>query len=247
MPPAPPPRQPSQKRPVFCKRHAGGGCGSAFKTGVAIMKSKVTGVGASKAVMGGSLALLLCASGAPPDAIPYPTPGVVNPRVYTFTADATGDVVAYFAGSSADITAELGLQVNGVSTGVFGLNNHSSAVGASLNLGHANAGDVLTFVLRPTNTYRWLATDAFSNPALNATYDGGVGIQHVYATPYTATSPIIDAIPVGTFVAWEDLPGVHHPDFDYNDLTFVITNVSVSAEIAQFEKARPQVRVARIF
>ena len=201
------------------------------------MKSKLAGVGASKAVMGASLALLLCASGAPPDAIPYPTPGVVNPRVYTFTAHATGDVVAYFAGSSADITTELGLQVNGVSTGVFGLNNHSSAVGASLNLGHANAGDVLTFVLRPVcPCYSWLATDAFSNPALNATYDGGVGIQHVYATPYTATSPIIDAIPVGTFVAWEDLPGMAHPDFDYNDLTFVITNVSVSAEIAQFEQ-----------
>jgi len=41
---------------------------------------------------------------------------------------------------------------------------------------------------------------------------------------------------VGTFVAWEDLPGIQHPDFDYNDLTFVITNVSVSAEIAQFEQ-----------
>src|SRR5262249_60730346 len=118
-------------------------------------------------------------------------------------------------------------------TGVFGLNNHNTAVGVSLNLGPAKAGDILTFVLRTISPN---IGDAFSNPALNATYDGGAGIQHVYSTPYTATSPIIDSIPVGTFVAWEDLPGMAHPDFDYNDLTFVITNVSLSAEIAQFEQ-----------
>jgi hypothetical protein len=183
------------------------------------------------AVMGASVALLLCGLGASAraDAIPYPTPGVVNPVVYTFTASVTGDVVAYFAGSSAGFTEELGLQVNGVSTGVFGLNNHSTALGVSLNLGHANAGDILTFVMRTISPD---IGDAFSNPALNGTYDGGVGIQHVYSTPYTATSPIIDSIPVGTFVAWEDLPanrpGISQPDFDYNDLTFVFTNVAVN-------------------
>jgi hypothetical protein len=194
------------------------------------MESKLVGVGTSKAVMAASLALLLCGLGASAraDAIPYPTPGVVNPVVYTFTAGATGDVVAYFAGSSAGFTEELGLQVNGVSTGVFGLNNHSSALGESLILGHANAGDILTFVLRTISPD---IGDTFSNPALNGTYDGGVGIQHVYSTPYTATSPIIDLIPVGTFVGWEDLPanrpGISHPDFDYNDLTFVFTNIAV--------------------
>jgi hypothetical protein len=43
---------------------------------------------------------------------------------------------------------------------------------------------------------------------------GGVGIP-----PYTATSPIIDTMPVGTFVAREDLTanrtGNQRPDFDY--------------------------------
>ena len=190
------------------------------------MKSKLAGVGASKAVMGASLALLVCglAASARADAIPYPTFGVVNPVVYTFTAGAAGDVVAYFAGASAGFTEELGLQVNGVSTGVFGLNNHTSNVGDSLNLGHANAGDILTFVLRTISPN---IGDAFSNPALNGTYDGGVGVQHVYSTPYTATSPIFDSIPVGTFVSWEDLPANQSPDFDYNDLSFVFPNVSI--------------------
>jgi len=197
------------------------------------MKSKLAGVGASKAVMGASLALLLCglAASARADAIPYPTPGVVNPVPYTFKAAATGDVVAYFAGSDADFTEELGLQVNGVSTGVFGLNNHNTAVGVSLNLGPANAGDILTFVLRTISPN---IGDGFSDPTLNGTYDGGVGIQHVYATSYTATPPI-DSIPAGTFVAWEDLPanrpGFSHPDFDYNDLTFVFTNVTVNVPV----------------
>src|SRR5262249_16699316 len=129
---------------------------------------------ASKAIMAASLALLLCGLGtsARADAIPYPTPGVVNPATYTFTAVTTGDIVAYFAGSTAAFTNTLGLQVNGVSTGIFGLNNHTSAVGESLNLGHANAGDVLTFVMRVGGV-----VDVFSNPALNATYDGGIGTQ----------------------------------------------------------------------
>jgi hypothetical protein len=177
--------------------------------------------------MGASLALLLCGLGtsARADAIPYPTPGVLNPATYTFTAVATGDIIAYFAGSTASFTNTLGLQVNGVSTGIFGLNNQTSAIGQSLDLGHANAGDVLTFVMHNVSPG---IGDLFSNPALNAPYDGlAVGTQHVYSTPYTATSPIFDSIPVGTFVSFEDLP-FPQSDLNYNDLDFVFTNVAVT-------------------
>ena len=174
---------------------------------------------ASKAVMGASLALLLCGSGtsARADAIPYPNAGTLNPAVYNFTATATGDIIAYFAGSVATFTNELALMVNGVSTGVQGLNNHTSALGQSLDLGHANAGDTLTFVMVNINPG---IGSLYSNPAMNAAYDGlAVGTQHVYSTPYTATSPII---PVGTFVSFEDRP--FPSDFNYNDLDFVFTN-----------------------
>ena len=81
---------------------------------------------ASKAIMGASLALLLCGSGtsARADVIPYPTAGVVNLAGYTFTATATGNITAYFAGASASNTSDLGMLVNGVSTGLFGLQNN---------------------------------------------------------------------------------------------------------------------------
>jgi hypothetical protein len=179
-----------------------------------------------KAMTGASLALLLStlASGARADAIPYQTPGVLNPAVYTFTALATGDIIAYFAGSTASFDNRLGLLVNGVDTGIVGLDNHASALGQSLDLGHANAGDTLIFVLHNLS----LGQLAYSNPTMNATYDGLlVGTQHVYSTLYTATSPIIDSITNGTFVSWEDLP-FPRSDLNYNDLDFVFTNVSVS-------------------
>jgi hypothetical protein len=162
------------------------------------------------------------------DAIPYPTVGTPNSAVYSFTAAATGHIVAYFAGSTASYDNELGLLVNGVSTGVIGLDNHRSFLGQDLDLGPANAGDSLTFVLQNNS----LGMDAYSDPALNVSYDsdGSNGHQHVYSTPYTATSPIIDACPAGTFVAFEDL---QYPasNFDYNDEDFIFT-ILILAETA---------------
>src|SRR5689334_19646892 len=101
------------------------------------------------------------------DAIPYPNSGTLNPVTYTFTASANGDITAYFAGSTASYDNELGLLVNGVSTGIVGLDNHSSALGASLDLGSVHAGDVLTFVL----VNHTLGMNAYSDPSLNVSYD----------------------------------------------------------------------------
>jgi hypothetical protein len=167
---------------------------------------------AKKTITGASLALLLCgfANTARADLIPYPTPGLVNPVTYTFTAVSTGDIIAYFAGSTASFTNELGMMVNGGPVGSFGLNNHLSALGQSFDLGPVNAGDTLTFVMH--NLIPGLG-DLYSDPSLNGPYDGGPGgIQHVYSTPYTATSPIIDSIPVGIFVSFEDLRAYGPPN-----------------------------------
>src|SRR5476651_1204844 len=81
------------------------------------------------------------------DLIPYPNSGTINPTVYTFTAANTGNITAYFAGSDAGYESVIGMLVNGVSSGVTGLDNHASTVGQSLNLGSVNAGDVITFEL----------------------------------------------------------------------------------------------------
>jgi len=181
----------------------------------------------SKAIAGAALALLLCGLGtvARADAIPYPNAGTPNPESYSFTAGATGEIIAYFAGGGAAFDLQLGLLVNGVDTGVFGLDNKTSMIGQSLPLGHANAGAALTFVLN--NTDGDIIKKAYSDPTMNVSYDidGSRGHQHVYSTSYTATS--LNSIPVGTFVSWAD-QAFPKGDFSYNNLDVVLTNVSVS-------------------
>src|ERR1700744_4685223 len=80
--------------------------------------------------------------------IPYPFSGIPNPVTYSFTAQNTGDIMAYFAGSTASYEETLGMLDNGVlASGGFGLDDHSSSLGQSFDLGHVNAGDKLTFVV----------------------------------------------------------------------------------------------------
>jgi hypothetical protein len=119
----------------------------------------------------------------------------------------------------------LGMLDNGVPTSAgFGLNNHASVVGQSFDLGAVTAGDALTFVLDSLS----LGAMAYSNPSLNSSYDtdGSKGHDHVYATGYTSTPPIA-SIPNGTYIGFED-ESFPASDFNYNDETFVFTNVSTA-------------------
>src|SRR5207248_7546917 len=108
------------------------------------------------------------ASALSADVIPYANPGIENPVKYTFTALNSGPITAYFAGSTAGFTNTLGLNINGVSTGIFGLNNQTSLLGASLVLGNATAGDTLVFVMHNVSPG---IGDVYSDPTLNVTYD----------------------------------------------------------------------------
>lgn len=149
------------------------------------------------------------------DAIPYPNPGIIAPT-NTFTAAASGDVIAYFHGSTASYNNQLGLFVNGVQIGGWGLDNHSSNFGDVYDFGHVDAGQTLTFALRVLTTGYTLYSDPSMNPD---------GINHTYATPYTSDDNSNVRIPPGTFVAFEDqLFG--HSDLNYNDEDFVFTNVA---------------------
>lgn len=161
------------------------------------------------AILSGALfAAVLGISAVKADVIPYPNPGTTNPATYNFTAQGTGEVVAYFYNFDASYFETIGLLVNGVSTGITGLNNHTSSFGQSLDLGFAHTGDTLVFSLHVLTT-----GDVFySNAALNT--DGG--FHHVYATPYSGGG----GIPAGTFLAFEDING--GGDRDYNDTSFVI-------------------------
>jgi len=151
--------------------------------------------------------------------IPYPTPGVENTELYTFTATASGTIDAYFFANAAAFTNELRMLVNGVDTGVQGLNNQTSVYGDMLSMGTVNAGDVIVFVmvnLAPGGIGPW-----YSDKSLNSD-----GVNHVYSTDFAGAG----AVPGGTYVSFEDLP--NGGDFNYTDLAFVFTNISTSTGVS---------------
>ncbi|MGB6349527.1 MAG: hypothetical protein WBG10_05800 [Pseudolabrys sp.] len=158
--------------------------------------------------------------------IPYPNRGFENSETYTFTAINDGAVTAYFAGSAAGFSEVLGMTVNGISTLITGLNDHSSHIGDSLVLGNVHAGDKIVFfdqVIDRPNPDTW-----FSDPALN----GGDG-QHVYSTLYDGLTDSILHVPAGVispgvYVGFEDLRSRLGSNFDYLDETFVVTNVATN-------------------
>ncbi len=142
----------------------------------------------------------------------YPSSGTVNPVDYAFTAAATGNIVAYFAGHSAGYTNFLRLEVNGVDTGLEGLNNQITAPGTSFDFGPVNAGDQLVFKIRVSNTGNYF----YSKRSMNAD-----GITHIYSDSYAGGD---FGIPAGVYVGFEDI--LNGGDKDYDDLRFVFTNVA---------------------
>jgi hypothetical protein len=159
--------------------------------------------------------------------IPYQNPGHLAPTT-TFTANATGEVTAYFAGSSAgdNDTIELWDVTQNTFSG-FMLPNHSSTVdGVGINMLSVNAGDKLVFIL--DNVSEGQYEDSVNNSGTPATWSND-GYNHAYATSYTGgISGLPDSlIGVGTYVGMEDL-SYAVSDLDYNDDTFVFTNVGIS-------------------
>jgi hypothetical protein len=147
-------------------------------------------------------------------AIPYPDIGTpIAIPSYDFTASSTGNITAYFYTSDAADTEEVSMLVNGVKTGIFGLNNHTSAVGEAFNLGAVTAGDKIEFFISDLST----DVDWYSNAA-----DNSDGFNHAYATAYAGG---YSGIPVGTYVGFEDRAS---GDYDYNDDQFVFTDVASS-------------------
>lgn len=154
---------------------------------------------------------------------PIPYPDVGNPApANSFVAAADGEVTAYFYGSDASYASMIGLWVNGVSTGLYGLMNHMSAYGDTFFLGDVSAGDELIFELKvlPTGS-SWYSVAAFNSD----------GNNHTYSTDFDG----FGAVPAGTYVSFEDLPGLG--DLDYNDHQFVFSNVRSSTVPEPFSLA----------
>jgi hypothetical protein len=147
-------------------------------------------------------------------AIPYPSIGTpIAIPSYDFTAASTGNITAYFYTSNAGDTEEVSMLVNGVKTGIFGLNNHTSAVGEEFNLGAVTAGATIEFFISDLST----DVDWYSDAA-----DNSDGYNHAYATANTGG---YFSIPAGTYVGFEDRA---FGDYDYNDDQFVFTDVASS-------------------
>lgn len=156
-----------------------------------------------------SSCLALSAQAGP---IPYPDVGTEAPG-NTFSAAADGDITAYFFATSASYVSRIGVWINGIAPVIYGLKNNESAYGDSLVLGTASAGDSLVFELQVQNTdSSWYSVAWFNSDLKN----------HTYSTDFGGDA----LIPMGTYVAFEDLPELG--DLDYNDHQFVFTNISTS-------------------
>jgi hypothetical protein len=149
-------------------------------------------------------------------AIPiYPNPGSQNNVLYTFTAATSGNVLAYFAGVAGGFTQVLGLRINGVDSGINGLNNQMTAPGTSLDFGPVTAGDLLTFYITDPDS----GISIFSDRSLNFG-----NVNHVWSTGFSDGD---FGIPNGQFIVFEDLVG--GGDFNYADHGFVVSNIETLA------------------
>lgn len=101
-------------------------------------------------------------------------------------------------------------------TSAYFFNNQTTAAGAQVDFGHVNAGDTLIFELFDSTLNQVFASDA------NFSSDG---VNHGYVTAYAGGTLNGAAIPTGTYVGMEDLDK-SNADFNYNDDSFVFTNVN---------------------
>ncbi len=147
------------------------------------------------------------------DQIPYSPAGTIAATV-PLTANATGHVTGYFYSANASDTDYVQLVdvTTGTSSGWI-FNNQSTPVGTSADFGLVNAGDILMIELENVS----LGNEIFSSNPL----DSADGVNHAYITSFSGGG----GIPAGTFVGMEDLPN-GSSDFDYNDDSFVFTNIA---------------------
>jgi hypothetical protein len=128
-------------------------------------------------------------------------------------------LVGYFDGSSAAYDNQIAVFVNGVQLGGYSLDDHSSAVGQSVNFGHVNAGDSIVFALNVLSEGYKL----YSNAAMNSD-----NMNHTYATVFSAQTIGGAMIPDGVYLGFEDQLATIS-DLDYNDEDVVFSNVGMTA------------------
>lgn len=142
----------------------------------------------------------------------YGNPGHEAPS-NSFIALASGPLLAYYTGWAGGLTVSVGLQVNGVD-GTPGLSNHSTATGASFDLGTVSANQPLVFFIDVTDTNTTQTVRYYSDKAQNTDH-----VNHAWAQPFAGDGQL----PAGLHIAFEDLNG--GGDFNYHDHGIVVQNV----------------------
>ncbi|MBI2529364.1 MAG: PEP-CTERM sorting domain-containing protein [Candidatus Rokubacteria bacterium] len=155
----------------------------------------------------GLLALAALALPGTASAFPIAAPGTEGLKVLV---GSTSNVIATYQGNSAAFSNDLYLSTPAgfFSTSII-FNNHTSAVGSTVDLGSFPIGTELIFRLHVNNTgHDFFTGPASRNPDL-----------HEHARVQEGWQPN------ETLVSFEDL--LNGP-FDYNDLSFSFTNVQTT-------------------
>jgi hypothetical protein len=154
------------------------------------------------------------------DCIPYCHIGGNAPmRSSNMIASDSGDVQGYFFGHQAnDMSLVRMWDVTTNTTSPWVFNNLTTQVGAKVDFGAVNKGDVLVFEL-------WAAMQNTAQPGAGAIYYSlpqmnPDKLNHFYSAVWNGGMVDSAFIPAGTFMGGEDLPFPYN-DWDYNDNEFV--------------------------
>jgi PEP-CTERM motif len=142
----------------------------------------------------------------------------------TFTGATGTGINAYFYSVSAADTDTI--SIFDATTGTF-----LSPTNAFNNQSPSTPGTMVTFTSPTLHNGDTLVFDLFNTSFSGDTFSSNLGTSpdgdsHAYLTAFNGTIGSFGTI-VGTYVGMEDLPA-GQSDFDYNDDTFVFTNVAAA-------------------
>jgi hypothetical protein len=152
--------------------------------------------------------------------IPYPDAGQINQQTFSFVATQSGNINVWFAGKGTAMNDDvLTAIVNGIPTGIVGLDNQTSNIGQYLILGHVNAGDTIVFEMQDLSSGKnWFTDNALNSDSLD----------HAYMTAFAGGLIGTSVVPASRYIGFEDATGCGS-DWNYQDLQFYASTGSVSA------------------
>ena len=152
--------------------------------------------------------------------IPYPDAGEINQQTYTLVATQSGTINVWFAGKGTAVNDDvLTALVNGIPTGIVGLDNQTSQIGQYLNLGHVDAGETIVFEMQDLSSGRnWFTDNEKKSDRTN----------HAYMTTFAGGLVGASVVPAGWYIGFEDVSGCGS-DWNYQDLQFYASTGSVGA------------------